>query len=94
MIKLRKLVRKIISNKIFNPNLSRKKFNKVKQLNFHFVSLVGPPRSGTTFFYNMILNNSNFDYITNIEYLFYKYPFFSIRLGKFLKRFITLKKKL
>lgn len=92
MIIFRKFLRKVISNKIFNQNLKNKKFVKIKKLNVPFVSLVGPPRSGTTFFYNLIINNFDFDYYSNIEYLFYRYPFFSVRIGKFLKKFITLKK--
>ena len=92
MIIFRKFLRKTISKELLNSSLQKKKFEKTKKLNFPFISLVGPPRSGTTFFYNFILKNFDLDYVSNIEYLFYKYPFFSIKIGKYLKKIFHINK--
>lgn len=88
MIIIRKIIRKLISSNILNRKLKNTKYRLVKKNNLPIIFLVGPPRSGSSFFYNLIIKNFELDYVSNLEYFFYKYPFFSIKVGNISKKLI------
>lgn len=50
--------------------------------------IIGPPRSGSTLFYQLMINRFDFAYLTNFHCLLYGFPaLFQFFVGKFLKKF-------
>ncbi len=52
------------------------------------VFIIGPPRSGSTLFYQLMINRFDFGYLTNFHCLLYGFPaILQFFIGKFLRKF-------
>jgi len=53
------------------------------------VFIIGPPRSGTTLIYQLILGKFSFSYINRLMNLFYYAPFNTAKLSRYISKFFS-----
>ena len=55
-----------------------------KKITMPFVAIIGPPRVGSTLLYQILATQFSFFYFDNFQHAFFKYPYLSYQVSKYL----------